>query len=97
MTFSQRAAEDVIWCQVVDGIVHAARWTPYNEGCLTTLIEDDEGADIECHQTVTSFAELRERGRPWSDRNLLGATVCAACEADVQDETETMEWWDAEG
>lgn len=79
-------AEAITWCHVYDGKVHAATWTHYNRGCLTTIVEDpdDEDADYLClGQTITTLDDLRAYGRPWRDRRLLGLPVCGHCEEDV--------------
>lgn len=53
--------------------------------------EDDDGNDVCYHDTAMRLGVLRETGRPWRDRNLLGLPVCEHCERDVEETQEILE------
>lgn len=84
-------AESVPWCQAADGKIHVASWTHYGAGCLTTLIEDDDGNTLEMYQTAVSLEGLRHRGTLWRDRRSLDLPICQRCEDDIAEEEDVRE------
>lgn len=81
---NEKQAKATEWCQVRDGLVHAAIWNPDGGGYLTTYTTKTVRKEEVTTCMAQSWVSLTDLEYPWDERAALARKlkikVCKVCE-----------------